>query len=123
MFPLAPGRLSTMNCCLSDSESAWPSSRAYRSVPPPGDEGTMNFTGREGQVSSACAGAACSAKRTATKDPNPRFMTDRKSTRLNSSHITISYAVFCLKKKNKDKSTVSEKRYECWIASDDRRAG
>src|SRR5215468_3567876 len=28
---------------------------------------------------------------------------DRKSTRLNSSHITISYAVFCLKKKNKKK--------------------
>src|SRR5437773_7532530 len=27
---------------------------------------------------------------------------DRKSTRLNSSHITISYAVFCLKKKNKN---------------------
>src|SRR5437667_3263536 len=26
---------------------------------------------------------------------------DRKSTRLNSSHITISYAVFCLKKKTK----------------------
>src|SRR5437667_12134735 len=29
---------------------------------------------------------------------------DRKSTRLNSSHITISYAVFCLKKKKKTKS-------------------
>src|SRR5437773_2661539 len=29
---------------------------------------------------------------------------DRKSTRLNSSHITISYAVFCLKKKKKYKS-------------------
>src|SRR2546430_8828368 len=28
--------------------------------------------------------------------------TDRKSTRLNSSHSQISYAVFCLKKKNKD---------------------
>src|SRR5690625_7032573 len=27
--------------------------------------------------------------------------TDRKSTRLNSSHVAISYAVFCLKKKNK----------------------
>src|SRR5690349_22563428 len=26
---------------------------------------------------------------------------DRKSTRLNSSHVEISYAVFCLKKKNK----------------------
>src|SRR5262245_63110654 len=28
-------------------------------------------------------------------------MPDRKSTRLNSSHLGISYAVFCLKKKNK----------------------
>src|SRR5690606_41369033 len=27
---------------------------------------------------------------------------DRKSTRLNSSHVKISYAVFCLKKKNKN---------------------
>src|SRR5437868_8690554 len=27
---------------------------------------------------------------------------DRKSTRLNSSHVSISYAVFCLKKKKKD---------------------
>src|SRR5258707_8169092 len=29
------------------------------------------------------------------------FRADRKSTRLNSSHANISYAVFCLKKKNK----------------------
>src|SRR2546426_5515281 len=29
------------------------------------------------------------------------FTTDRKSTRLNSSHLVISYAVFCLKKKKK----------------------
>src|SRR5437764_9441707 len=32
-------------------------------------------------------------------------MTDRKSTRLNSSHRCISYAVFCLKKKKKKKHT------------------
>src|SRR5690349_24186091 len=32
--------------------------------------------------------------------PNTR---DRKSTRLNSSHVEISYAVFCLKKKKKTK--------------------
>src|SRR5690606_39619212 len=32
-----------------------------------------------------------------TKNP---FYSDRKSTRLNSSHVKISYAVFCLKKKN-----------------------
>src|SRR5438876_8095922 len=30
---------------------------------------------------------------------------DRKSTRLNSSHPSISYAVFCLKKKNKNNNT------------------
>src|SRR5258707_5444970 len=29
-----------------------------------------------------------------------QYATDRKSTRLNSSHANISYAVFCLKKKN-----------------------
>src|SRR5207253_8562741 len=29
----------------------------------------------------------------------PRWNRDRKSTRLNSSHVVISYAVFCLKKK------------------------
>src|SRR5690349_22128175 len=50
------------------------------------------------------------------RDPNPLFfvglvrqadqirqlpLEDRKSTRLNSSHVEISYAVFCLKKKKK----------------------
>src|SRR5690625_5475119 len=30
---------------------------------------------------------------------NSNFIPDRKSTRLNSSHVAISYAVFCLKKK------------------------
>src|SRR5690242_21589979 len=32
---------------------------------------------------------------------------DRKSTRLNSSHMSISYAVFCLKKKNRTCQTTS----------------
>src|SRR5256885_14981451 len=31
---------------------------------------------------------------------------DRKSTRLNSSHLVISYAVFCLKKKKKEKAVI-----------------
>src|SRR5438874_10229849 len=34
-----------------------------------------------------------------------RVLGDRKSTRLNSSHVEISYAVFCLKKKKKTKTT------------------
>src|SRR3712207_9393768 len=33
----------------------------------------------------------------------PRGGADRKSTRLNSSHANISYAVFCLKKKKKER--------------------
>src|SRR5258708_21361608 len=37
----------------------------------------------------------------------PIFVTDRKSTRLNSSHQIISYAVFCLKKKNTNTSRTS----------------
>src|SRR5215471_19529386 len=35
---------------------------------------------------------------------------DRKSTRLNSSHVEISYAVFCLKKKKKNKKSISKKK-------------
>src|SRR5207248_10866229 len=35
----------------------------------------------------------------------PEYREDRKSTRLNSSHRTISYAVFCLKKKKNNSPT------------------
>src|SRR3712207_1999238 len=38
-----------------------------------------------------------------TEDEIAEIVRDRKSTRLNSSHANISYAVFCLKKKNKHK--------------------
>src|SRR5256885_12118177 len=39
--------------------------------------------------------------------PGHGKLPDRKSTRLNSSHLVISYAVFCLKKKNKANTTNS----------------
>src|SRR5256885_9887510 len=39
-----------------------------------------------------------SSRKIRTTKPSPS-RTDRKSTRLNSSHLVISYAVFCLKKK------------------------
>src|SRR3989442_14486126 len=48
--------------------------------------------------------ACCSAFATAD------FSTDRKSTRLNSSHVRISYAVFCLKKKKKTLSLMFIKK-------------
>src|SRR5439155_23657995 len=39
------------------------------------------------------------------------FTKDRKSTRLNSSHVAISYAVFCLKKKTKKRTYQSSRRH------------
>src|SRR5690242_21152278 len=48
--------------------------------------------------------ASLAAVRTALRDG------DRKSTRLNSSHMSISYAVFCLKKKKKKK--IKKKKQE-----------
>src|SRR3712207_6847186 len=38
---------------------------------------------------------------------------DRKSTRLNSSHANISYAVFCLKKKHESANTQQPLRRDC----------
>src|SRR5205807_9807943 len=49
-------------------------------------------------------------------DPAKATERDRKSTRLNSSHLVISYAVFCLKKKKKKKKqkkkTIKKKKKE-----------
>src|SRR6266540_5690001 len=49
----------------------------------------------------------CACPRRAASPPG-----DRKSTRLNSSHITISYAVFCLKKKTKKQLGIYIIKYE-----------
>src|ERR1039457_2635699 len=46
----------------------------------------------------------------------PKLLIDRKSTRLNSSHLVISYAVFCLKKKN-------NKKHICDVTANTRHAG
>src|SRR5439155_22730261 len=53
---------------------------------------------------------ACRRQPHLAEDPDESFSRqpgplDRKSTRLNSSHVAISYAVFCLKKKKKKKKT------------------
>src|SRR3712207_3281958 len=53
-----------------------------------GETGTGNQTAGTGNQTAETAGAATGEEG------------DRKSTRLNSSHANISYAVFCLKKKN-----------------------
>src|SRR2546422_8501199 len=60
--------------------------RGFRSQPRPGHLGSQ-------------AGAPAQGKEGPISKRGPR--SDRKSTRLNSSHGYISYAVFCLKKKKK----------------------
>src|SRR5690606_41154505 len=57
---------------------------------------------RRGLVSSALAGGLVVLRRRSERSPRLPWQAalDRKSTRLNSSHVKISYAVFCLKKKN-----------------------
>src|SRR5256885_9872042 len=51
-------------------------------------------------ISTSVAGGRTSTGATSCSPPGPRSARlDRKSTRLNSSHLVISYAVFCLKKK------------------------
>src|SRR5258708_16209997 len=67
--------------------------------------------GRSGALGGGRAAAEILRFARAARQPNPRGETrpcpdrclrDRKSTRLNSSHQIISYAVFCLKKKKKN---------------------
>src|SRR5256885_11010848 len=68
-------------------------------------------SGRPIQCGTWVSSSGSSTKKAAPKmlpttEPSPPMMImnsrDRKSTRLNSSHLVISYAVFCLKQKNKD---------------------
>src|SRR5207253_10744100 len=58
-------------------------------------------------TSRTSAGAPCRRspddRRSHRGDRRGHHGADRKSTRLNSSHVAISYAVFCLKKKKKNK--------------------
>src|SRR2546422_8142301 len=64
---------------------------------------------RRPRAPSARARCCC---RLSPAPPNRREARDRKSTRLNSSHGYISYAVFCLKKKKKNKTYVNTKPKE-----------
>src|SRR5438067_2585763 len=53
-------------------------------------------------------------------DAFPGRPADRKSTRLNSSHVSISYAVFCLKKKIEQKRQIQS--YQCFSIRDNSRS-
>src|SRR5437773_7379510 len=84
---------------MSDSPIPWSPSSFFSEIPPPPSSTLFPYTTlfRSDRLRLAHAvrhlgGAYYYAGRA-------KLAEDRKSTRLNSSHITISYAVFCLKKK------------------------
>src|SRR6266480_6785126 len=64
---------------------------------------TTLFRSRVGRRAPSLRGAAPADRRSAAEGARGGLppLRDRKSTRLNSSHMSISYAVFCLKKKKK----------------------
>src|SRR5438094_2602010 len=67
---------------------------------------------RQGRMSAQFSRTSCPlpGNRPSPSRPSSNAMADRKSTRLNSSHRTISYAVFCLKKKKK--KIIEEQQYD-----------
>src|SRR3989454_8440329 len=67
--------------------------------------GKLPRTCARGCLNSHQCAAACTSQRHEVA-VGLRLRRDRKSTRLNSSHLVISYAVFCLKKKKKNNITI-----------------
>src|SRR2546429_708269 len=80
---------------LSRSPPPWPS-LGPRSLRAPG---RRSYAARRGRSLSNSGGPAVEGGLVLDHHAGPHRGVDRKSTRLNSSHSYISYAVFCLKKK------------------------
>src|SRR5689334_24620610 len=66
---------------------------------PPAEDLAARYDRRRGALERAFERAVLQPGQPALQRRIPRAREDRKSTRLNSSHSSISYAVFCLKKK------------------------
>src|SRR4051794_41665302 len=66
------------------------------------------YNARAGNVSTGVLGGCVELFPSSRQSPP---IQDRKSTRLNSSHPSISYAVFCLKKKKHEHRQISESRH------------
>src|SRR5438876_2349800 len=90
---LVAGQGSRNMCCWCKD---WPRSMipilspAGNGILPAGRDGSLPPANRSREWSKSCQG---------TRNERSFVSEDRKSTRLNSSHPSISYAVFCLKKK------------------------
>src|SRR5256885_9076343 len=74
---------------------------------------TLFRSRHHGRPDDALAGLQADRRRRHRPEHRRHGLVDRKSTRLNSSHLVISYAVFCLKKKkkNKEKNEIHRNNY------------
>src|SRR5690554_7924763 len=105
----------------STPDSAGPAGKAQCDVGPvaaggktpgcgyrPGSSGSQRHTAITGdRVAPPVPPARAAADHQTSGDGRSGWSGDRKSTRLNSSHVRISYAVFCLKKKKKRMKNMS----------------
>src|SRR3712207_7110294 len=71
----------------------------YDATDVPGPAGDQDLHGAAPSTAPRSERAVSSGNASTMNAPAPVSLPDRKSTRLNSSHANISYAVFCLKKK------------------------
>src|SRR5256885_5554927 len=90
---------------VQDADTAQRALNAMQRIAPEATTWTLGLPGPR-QVAVAASwrepGAATGRAGTKRAEIDAATGEDRKSTRLNSSHLVISYAVFCLKKKNYD---------------------
>src|SRR2546430_11756052 len=84
----------------------FPYTTLFRSIPSRPDQ-----LPAQSMTASACRWAPGRGSPIVTHTPMLSSIVDRKSTRLNSSHSQISYAVFCLKKKKKETQTCATLRH------------
>src|SRR5439155_5225645 len=109
--PLVREEPTTGRRCHSIPQQVWSIFPHQPTAPTPSPSIQTSLTSRESATSASSGATAASVwvwvwnrrrklcRRFLLLRPSDPFQ-DRKSTRLNSSHVAISYAVFCLKKKN-----------------------
>src|SRR5204863_9429114 len=90
------------------TSTLFPYTTLFRSGIPklPNTQGSAELAAIERTIVIAIEGVEFGARGSPDLLDAERAVIDRKSTRLNSSHVEISYAVFCLKKKKKKKPII-----------------
>src|SRR3712207_8758241 len=89
----------------------FPYTTLFRSSELSGRRGHRLVPHRRGELLVAERVRAVQRRRSAGRNADQPCLLDRKSTRLNSSHANISYAVFCLKKKTQPVSDQYPRRH------------